>query len=291
LRRGQKGAQLCFARAGFFPGFVPPFAEHLGDAARGHAAAEDGVDAVGAGPDVDGVLPHSHPFLCGDERTSLVFREELVSRLEHLVDLGIGEALDVDEGLLGDREERLDGGESRVLYFLVGREGTAGVERVLGNSSGGKGKPREGRVSAREGRTSARWERGDARDAAVKTYLEIGGGHAALLELVDEDEALRELFEGLVFYDLVALLDGLHDGARIFDGGGGHDRWGDETRERKRKGGRRTGRKIEDGVRRRWRRGEKCGSHSCGANITVLSAGSFRDSLLTRRVLNSYLDS
>lgn len=62
-----------------------------------------------------------------------------MSRLEHLVDLGIGEALDVDEGLLGDREEGLDGGESRVLYFLVGREGTAGVERVLGNSSGGKG--------------------------------------------------------------------------------------------------------------------------------------------------------
>jgi hypothetical protein len=116
-------------------------------------------------------------------------------------------------------------------FWLDGR-GTAGVERVLGNSSGGKGNPREGRVSAREGRTSARWERGDARDAAVKTYLEIGGGHAALLELVDEDEALRELFEGLVFYDLVALLDGLHDGARIFDGGGGHDRWGDETRER-----------------------------------------------------------
>ena len=53
-----------------------------------------------------------------------------MSRLEHLVDLGIGEALDVDEGLLGDREEGLDGGESRVLYFLVGREGTAGVERV-----------------------------------------------------------------------------------------------------------------------------------------------------------------
>lgn len=46
-----------------------------------------------------------------------------MSRLEHLVDLGIGEALDVDEGLLGDREEGLDGGESRVLYFLVGREG------------------------------------------------------------------------------------------------------------------------------------------------------------------------
>jgi hypothetical protein len=71
---------------------------------------------------------------------------------------------------------------------------------------------------------------------AGKTYLEIGGGHAALLELVDEDEALRELFEGLVFYDLVALLDGLHDGARIFDGGGGHDRWGDETRERRERG-------------------------------------------------------
>ena len=50
LRRGQKGAQLCFARAGFFPGFLPPFAEHLGDAARGHAAAEDGV---GVDPRVD----------------------------------------------------------------------------------------------------------------------------------------------------------------------------------------------------------------------------------------------
>ena len=207
VRRGVRRMHSCVSRWFRVRGLVPPFAVHLGDAARGYTAAEDDIEGVSAGPDVDGVLPlrareaggsagrggkekepregahHGHPLLCRHKAPSLVFREELVGSLEHLVNLGIGEALDVDEGLLGHRQQGLDGRETRVFYFLRGRKKRRGWgERARG-------------ISERAGGASARaMGHGEAR-----ANLDVGGGHAALLELVDEDEGLRELLEGFLF--------------------------------------------------------------------------------------------
>lgn len=61
---------------------------------------------------------HDDPLAGGDEAAGLDCWQQLARRLEHLVNLGVGQALDVDERLLGHRQEALDGGEASVFDFL-----------------------------------------------------------------------------------------------------------------------------------------------------------------------------
>ena len=58
------------------------------------------------------------PLAGGDEAASLYCGQELRRRLQQLVHLRVGHALDIDECLLGNREEALHSGEAVVLNFL-----------------------------------------------------------------------------------------------------------------------------------------------------------------------------
>lgn len=62
---------------------------------------------------------HDDPLAGGDKAASLDGWQQLARRLKHFVNLGVGQALDVDERLLGHREEALDGGEASVFDFLL----------------------------------------------------------------------------------------------------------------------------------------------------------------------------
>ena len=99
----------------------------------------------------------------------------------------------------------------------------------------------------------------------ARANLDVGGGHAALLELVDEDEGLRELLEGFLFLcelGFRALQLRLSDGALILDSGGGHDPREDEAGG---KGGsaERLGKVVEPTASTVARAKTKCDSHSC----------------------------
>ena len=61
---------------------------------------------------------HDDPFAGGDEGSSLDSGQKLARRLEQLVNLGVGHALDLDQCLLGHRQQALHRGEARVSYFL-----------------------------------------------------------------------------------------------------------------------------------------------------------------------------
>ena len=63
---------------------------------------------------------HVDPLGGGDETAGLVRAQELHRGLEHLVHLRVGQALDLDEALLGNSQEGLDGAVARLLDFLRG---------------------------------------------------------------------------------------------------------------------------------------------------------------------------
>ena len=99
----------------------------------------------------------------------------------------------------------------------------------------------------------------------ARANLDVGGGHAALLELVDEDEGLRELLEGFFFLcelGFRALQLRLSDGALILDSCGGHDPREDEVGG---EGGsaERLGKVEEPRASTVARAKTKCDSHSC----------------------------
>ena len=86
---------------------------------RGEKKKKAGKGRGGAG-EVEGgfVAHHDDPLPGRDECASLNGGQKLARRLEHLVDLGVGHALDLDEGLLGHSQQALHRGEARVLHFL-----------------------------------------------------------------------------------------------------------------------------------------------------------------------------